>query len=173
MSRMSPFWVPKTRSGLRTLFGILTVSLCWVCGGWWNPLCTIVADAEAEMQCRTAHTIPGKAPTTLQFDIPNGESSKFYHTSAWESWLASIAAARVDGSGGSHFSVTDFAETGDSCLPPEHRFLTQEQGLLRIYSQNQTRDIEPLAAWNVDADAWDGRLGDLAQAGCFTNSARV
>ena len=67
---------------------------------------------------------------------------------------ASIAAAWADGSGNSLSSVTDFAETGDSCLPPEHRSLTQEQGLLRIYSQNQMQDIEPFTAWNVEADTW-------------------
>ena len=46
---------------------------------------------------------------------------------------ASIAAAQADGRGGSLSSVLDFAETGDSCSPLEHRSLTQEQGLLRIY----------------------------------------
>ena len=60
---------------------------------------------------------------------------------------ASIAAARADGSGCSLSSVPDFAETGDSCLPLEHRFLTQEQGLLRIYSQNQSRD-PPVDGWS-------------------------
>ena len=49
---------------------------------------------------------------------------------------ASIAAARADGSGGSLSSVTDFAEMGDSCLLPEHRYLTQEKGLLRIFAKS-------------------------------------
>ena len=67
--------------------------------------------------------------------------------------IASIAAARADESGGSLPSAMDSAEysseTCNSYLHPEHRSLTQEQGLLRIYSRNQTRDRESFTAWNV------------------------
>ena len=105
-----------------------------------------------------AHTISGQAPTTLPgccLISPTVKAPKSTIQLPENPALpASIAAARADGSGCSLSSVPDFAETGDSCLPLEHRFLTQEQGLLRIYSQNQTQDIEPFTAWNVESDAW-------------------
>jgi hypothetical protein len=43
--------------------------------------------------------------------------------------------------------------------PQSSRRLTQQQGLLRVYSKSQTHDDSTLSAWTVETDLWGGRLG--------------
>ena len=49
-------------------------------------------------------------------------------------------------------------------VPSSSRQLTQQQGLLRVYSKNQAHDDGLLSAWTVETDAWGGRLGDTASS---------
>ena len=54
-------------------------------------------------------------------------------------------------------------------VPPSSRQLTQQQGLLRVYSKNQAHDDGTLSAWTVESDAWGGRLGDTASSPRWEN----
>jgi len=45
------------------------------------------------------------------------------------------------------------------CAPQSPHRLTQQQGLLRVYSKNQTHGDSILSAWTVETDMWRGRHG--------------
>ena len=108
---------------------VFLLVLCWIT---WTLL---FQTRKLGCSAWAADTVTGKAPTTLQFDIVKAPNSTLLLPEN-PALLANIAAAPADGSGGSLSSVTDFAEMGDSCLLPEHRYLTQEKGLLRIFAKS-------------------------------------